>query len=114
MSEEDIKKLATALKGGDRDSFASFTSGLRTNWVFIIAVAGVAMWVFNSFSAVDAVNVQQDAQIQAITVSITQLTANVVALTAKSEADNQNQNLIQQDIALIKADIGAIKEDLKK
>lgn len=113
MSEEDIKKLAVALRGSDRDSFASFTSGLRSNWVFIIAMFAVATWVFNSFTSQTTVNLQQDARIDTLTSNMSQLTATVESLASQVDGDNESQNAIQQDIALIKADINTIKEKIK-
>lgn len=114
MSEEDIKKLAAALKGGDRDSFASFTSGLRSNWVFIIAVFAMATWIFNSFTGQTTTNLQQDARIDTLTSNVAQLTSTVGGLASQVDGDNKTQNEIQQDIALIKADINTIKETIKR
>lgn len=113
MNDMDIQKIAIALKGSDHDSFATFTSGLRNNWVFLIAIMGVAMWVFNNFSGQTATNLQQDAKIEALTANMGQLTATVSTLAAQVEGESKNQSQIQQDIALIKADINTIKERIK-
>lgn len=113
MSEAELKNLIKALKTNDHDSFASFTQGLRSNWVFLIAVVGIAMWVFNNFGNLGTTNLQQDAKIEALASSLSQLTAAVSTLSLQVGKDNENQAQIQQDIALIKADIIVIKDSLE-
>lgn len=114
MSDEEIKKLAAVLKGGDKDSFASFTTGLRSNWPFLIGVIGAAMWVFTNFNSQSALDLQQNAKIDTLTTSMSQLTLTVESLANRQENDSKNQGQIQQDIALIKADINTIKERIPK
>lgn len=114
MTDDEIKKLAAALKAGDRDSFASFTTGLRSNWPFLIGIIGAAMWVFTNFNGQTTLNLQQDARIDALTTNVAQLTVMVENLATQQDGDNENQSKIQQDIALIKADINTIKENLKQ
>lgn len=113
MTEAELKNLISALKANDHDSFATFRGGLRENWPFFIAIVGVAMWVFNSFGNQVTTNLQQDARIDVLTNSLTQLTNTVSNLSLQVEKDNDTKTQIQQDIALIKADIIVIKDSLE-
>lgn len=110
MTDEEIKKLAQALKAGDKDSFASFTSGLRSNWVFIIGIFALATWVFNNFTGQTTTNLQQDARIDALTSNVSQLTSTVASLATRVDGGNETLNRLQQDVAVIKADVGTIKD----
>ncbi len=110
MTDEEIKKLAMTLKGSDQDTFAQFTSGLRSNWIFLIGIVSVVMWVFNSFGSQETADLQQNAKIDTLTTNMAALTLTVENLATQQEGDNKSQSQIQQDIALIKADINTIKE----
>lgn len=110
MTDDEIKKLAQALKGADHDSFATFRGGLRENWPFVMAVVGLAVWLFTNFSGQTTLNLQQDAKIDTLTTNMASLTLTVESLANQQDSDNENQSKIQQDIALIKADINTIKE----
>jgi exonuclease VII small subunit len=68
----------------DRDSFATFTGGLRENWIFVGAVFAAAMWLFNGQS--DARNVD--------TIQQTAIDANAAQITAlESKLDDLEQSL---------------------
>lgn len=114
MNDQDIQKLALALKGGDKDSFAMFRGGLKDNWIFLVAVVAGITWLFNNFNSGSEINLRQDSDIKSLTSNLAELTVTVGALADQVDKDNDGQTQMQQDIALIKADINTIKDNLKK
>lgn len=113
MTQEDIQEIVKALKKGDQDSFATFTSGLRNNWVFLIAMVGVAMWIFNQFNLNSSTDQRQDFEIQKTSENVAALVDTIDNLATAQTNSSILSNQIQQDIALIKLDIAQIKEQLK-
>lgn len=97
----------------DRDSFASFTSGLRNNWMFVMAMVAVMMWGFNKLSTIDSINVDQDRRISTNAQDIAALTGNISNLTSAVDTkfdnlSNTNNDVIRRLDSLQK-DIDVIK-----
>lgn len=91
----------------DRDSFATFTGGLRENWVFVMALFAIGIWGTNQLSDINAVNITQQNQIDQ---NIKQLEVLTTAFNASQQAANTSSNEIvrrldnmQKDIEIIKA-----------
>lgn len=117
MEDKDIEKMAKVygiFRQPDHDSFASFTGGLRNNWVFVMAVVAIAWWIINSVTNAQNINVIQDSKIESTVKAITDLTSNVNNLTNQvqtnvrtSDAANneivRRLDLVQKDIDIIKS-----------
>ncbi len=114
MNENDIQKLADCLTKNlprqDHDSFASFTNGLRSNWVFVLAIVYGAMWLFNNFTGQVRVNEQQDFKIDSVIDSVTNLANVVESITNRQDSLENEEGTIKQEIAIMKIDINNLKE----
>ncbi len=101
-------------KQRDRDSFASFTGGLRNNWIFVIALFGVGFWIVTNVNESKNLNTIQDGKIESTVRAIEVLTQNMNDLTTESRAnvrsnDNTNSEILRR-LDLVQKDIDFIKQ----
>lgn len=97
-----------------RDSFAVFTDGLRNNWVFVMAVLAVGMWMFNSINDQKSANAFQDVQIKTNIEDISQNAADIEQLDKNITTLNQTQvssyNELVRRLDSLQASIDALKQ----
>lgn len=61
----------------DKDSFSAFTSGLRDNWIFVMAIFAFSLWLLQNINTVTATNDFQTTQIETNIQEITQAQADI-------------------------------------
>lgn len=117
-----IKELLTHQHYGEivpthaapKDTFSEFTSGLRNNWVFVIAVIGFSLWLLNSINGVQNINTFQDAQIKTNIADISQNATNIDQLNKNITTLNQSQitnyNELVRRLDSLQSSIDALKE----
>lgn len=97
----------------NEDSFSVFTEGLRSNWVFVVALVAVGMWVVNGLNDQRSVNAFQDVQIKANVADITKNAADIEQLDKNLSALNQSQvanyNELVRRLDSLQASIDALK-----
>lgn len=95
-------KLAKELLGGkkpeDRDTFATFTGGLRENWIFVMAVMGVFFWVNTQINSNIQTDARQDTHIQSLIETVQQLTENMGVLNGKVDSTVDAQSVTNSEI----------------
>jgi hypothetical protein len=96
-----------------RDSFAVFTDGLKNNWIFVMAVFAVGMWMFNSINDQKSANAFQDVQIKTNIEDISQNAADIEQLDKNLSTLNQSQvagyNELVRRLDSLQASIDALK-----
>lgn len=97
----------------DEDSFSVFTEGLRSNWVFVVAIVGIGMWIVNGLNDQKSVNAFQDVQIKANVSDITQNAADIEQLNKNVTSLNQSQvasyNELVRRLDSLQSSIDALK-----
>lgn len=101
----------------DKDSFASFTGGLRNNWMFVIATFTFVAWLINSNSNIRTVNLTQDTQIAQSAQAIVNLNNDYQTNKNKVESKFEQTDGVSAEILLkltsIQKDIDSIRANEK-
>lgn len=99
----------------DKDSFTTFTSGLRDNWIFVMAIFAFSLWLLQNINTVTAKNDYQDTQIETniqdieqAHVDIQQMEKNVQTL---DNVQTANYNDVVRKLDQLQASIDAIKKE---
>lgn len=74
LEAPDIEAIKALLVNRPGDSFASFTSDLRKNWMFIMALFAVGFWIVTNVLQINSINLTQDRDIKMNTTDIRDLT----------------------------------------
>lgn len=89
----------------DRDSFASFTTGLKDNWVFLMALFGFGMWLLTNIFQINTTNLSQDKNITTLELNQQQITTTVNTFVTDQNASNaeivRKLDSLQKDIDII-------------
>lgn len=97
----------------DKDSFATFTGGLRQNWVFVLALFGVGFWIITNVLDNKSIDASQDASIQANAQAIINLNETFedrkVVVDQKLDDTNNTSNEIIRKLDAVAKDIEIIK-----
>jgi len=84
----------------DKDSFEVFRGGLKDNWIFVMALIGCAMFVFNSINDGKSVDAFQNVQIETNIEDIAQANADIEQNTKNIQTLNQTQVANYNDIII--------------
>lgn len=87
----------------DKDSFASFTNGLRQNWTFVLALFAVGFWIVQSVFAINAINATQTKDIEANSKAIDEIRAAIDRQDQSNAEIIRRLDNVQKDIEIIKA-----------
>lgn len=113
LEKDDLQAIADLLKGGkersvqvaDRDSFASFTSGLRDNWPFLMALFAVGFWVVTNIMQINNINISQDGKIDSNASDIKSLSTDFKTFTDGQSSSNseviRRLDSLQKDINIL-------------
>lgn len=97
----------------DHDSFADFTSGLRQNWVFVIALFSVGFWLISNTFETQNINQQQDNRIESNAAAIVNINKSFEGFQVDTRAAFQNvgdtNNEIIRRLDALQKDIEVIK-----
>lgn len=99
----------------NKDSFSTFTSGLRDNWIFVMAIFAFSLWLLQNINTVTAKNDYQDTQIETniqdieqAHVDIQQMEKNVQTL---DNVQTANYNDVVRRLDQLQASIDAVKKE---
>ena len=119
LKEEDLKnfkalrEIFTEEKKRDQDSFATFSSGLRNNWIFVLALFAVGWWVVTNTNESKNINSNQDQALLVIEKSIETLGTDLISLRKEmsdnSKANVETNNEILRRLDLLQKDIEIVK-----
>jgi len=97
----------------EKDSFISFTDGLRSNWIFVMALVAGGMWLINSANAQQRINDFQNTEIESSIEDIAQNTADIKKLDVNMQTLNATQVANYNDIIRRMDALQASIENLK-
>lgn len=86
----------------DKDSFASFTGGLRQNWVFVMAIVATGLWFVNSIADGRSTDMAQQNDIDAATAAIVEIKATLDSFESGNTEILRRLDAVQKDIEFIK------------
>lgn len=99
----------------DKDSFSVFTSGLRENWIFVMAIFAFSLWLLQNINTVTATNDSQDRQIQTNVADISQLQVDLDQTEKNIQTLNNiqtaNYNDLVRRLDSLQSSIDAVKKE---
>jgi hypothetical protein len=99
----------------DKDSFTTFTSGLRDNWIFVMAIFAFSLWLLQNMNAVSATNDYQDRQIQTNVEDIAQaqldIDQNEKNIQTVNSSQITNYNDLVRRLDQLQASVDSVKKE---
>jgi hypothetical protein len=99
----------------DKDSFSTFTSGLRDNWIFVMAIFAFSLWLLQNINTVTATNNYQDTQIKTNIEDISQAQADIEQNEKNIQTVNSSQitnyNDVIRRLDQLQASIDSVKKE---
>lgn len=99
----------------DKDSFSTFTSGLRDNWIFVMAIFAFSLWLLQNINTVTATNDFQTTQIETNIEDISQAQADIDQNEKNIQTVNASQitnyNDVVRRLDQLQTSIDAVKKD---
>ena len=113
LTHQHVGEVVPVAPVKDRDSFASFTGGLRENWVFVVALFSVGFWLISNTFQIQNVNEQQDTRIESNAAAIINLNKEFESFEEDTgnafEANDVINNEIIRRLDALQKDIEVIK-----
>ena len=86
----------------DKDSFASFTSGVAKGWPFFLAMASIAFWLIQSIFGINSTLAQHDSRIMQSAEAVKGIEAKIDIQTISGNEIIRRLDNLQKDLEILK------------
>jgi len=98
LTHQRMGEVVPVHNNTQKDTFSIFTDGLRSNWIFVMALVAVGMWLINGSNEQRSVNAFQDVQLKTTVEDIAQANSDIDQNTKNIQTLNATQVTNYNDI----------------